>query len=133
VSQPSERYNLLIIRLGRLPSHPKCLCVLPLIISYNLNQRLRCIQDLAAWYENKEECGCILDFCKSSLIPRCDIFTTKLKLNNGYDNVKKAVRKSLDECSLVTSTCISYVDPSADHELEWKAGKPPVMHRKMGS
>jgi len=58
--------------------------------------------DSAAWYENEKECGqAILDFCKSSNIPRSEIFfTTKLKLNDGYDNVRKAIQKSLHECGL---------------------------------
>ncbi|TFK33452.1 aldo-keto reductase [Crucibulum laeve] len=58
--------------------------------------------DSAAWYENEKEVGqAILDFCKTADVPRSDIFfTTKLKLNNGYANVRKAIQKSLDECGL---------------------------------
>ncbi|KAF7977140.1 hypothetical protein HWV62_4545 [Athelia sp. TMB] len=59
-------------------------------------------KDSAAWYENEKECGqAILDFCKSTGISRSEIFfTTKLKLNNGYANVKKAIQKSVNECGL---------------------------------
>lgn len=59
-------------------------------------------QDSAAWYENEKECGqAILDFCKSSGISRSEVFfTTKLKLNDGYENVKKSIQTSLDECGL---------------------------------
>ncbi|KAF9048846.1 aldo-keto reductase [Panaeolus papilionaceus] len=58
--------------------------------------------DSAAWYENEHEVGeAILDFCKSSGTSRSDIFyTTKLKLNNGYANVKKAIQCSLEACKL---------------------------------
>jgi len=58
--------------------------------------------DSAAWYENEHECGqAILDFCKKTKTPRSDIFyTTKLKRNNGYAGVKKAIQRSLDECGL---------------------------------
>ncbi|KIM85035.1 hypothetical protein PILCRDRAFT_6031 [Piloderma croceum F 1598] len=58
--------------------------------------------DSAEWYENECECGqAILDFCKRSNVPRSEIFfTTKLRLNNGYSNVKNAIQKSLDECGL---------------------------------
>lgn len=65
---------------------------------YNLTHK----KDSAAWYENEKECGqAILDFCKSNGISRSEVFfTTKLKLNNGYANVKKAIQKSVDECGL---------------------------------
>ncbi|KIM39239.1 hypothetical protein M413DRAFT_196118 [Hebeloma cylindrosporum] len=58
--------------------------------------------DSAAWYENEREVGlAILDFCKTTGIAREAIFyTTKLKLNNGYDNVKNAIKRSLDACRL---------------------------------
>ncbi|KAF8963147.1 NADP-dependent oxidoreductase domain-containing protein [Flammula alnicola] len=58
--------------------------------------------DSAAWYENEREVGnAILDFCRQTGTPREAIFyTTKLKLNNGYDNVKKAIQRSLDACRL---------------------------------
>ncbi|KAF4613802.1 hypothetical protein D9613_008053 [Agrocybe pediades] len=58
--------------------------------------------DSAAWYENEREVGqAILDFCKATNTPRSEIFyTTKLKLNNGYDKVKKAIQRSLDACRL---------------------------------
>ncbi|KAJ3516510.1 hypothetical protein NLJ89_g1082 [Agrocybe chaxingu] len=58
--------------------------------------------DSAAWYENEREVGqAILDFCRTSATPRGDVFyTTKLKLNNGYENVKKAIQRSLDACAL---------------------------------
>ncbi|CAA7267462.1 unnamed protein product [Cyclocybe aegerita] len=58
--------------------------------------------DSATWYENEREVGqAILDFCRTSGTPRGDVFyTTKLKLNNGYENVKKAVQRSLDVCGL---------------------------------
>ncbi|PPQ63249.1 hypothetical protein CVT24_005709 [Panaeolus cyanescens] len=60
------------------------------------------IKDSAAWYENEEEVGnAIREFCKASGTPRSDVFyTTKLKLNNGYANVKKAIQRSLDACKL---------------------------------
>lgn len=59
-------------------------------------------QDSAAWYENEREVGAaILDFCKETGTTRSTIFyTTKLKLNNGYDNVKRAIQQSLDACGL---------------------------------
>ncbi|KAI0787754.1 Aldo/keto reductase [Fomes fomentarius] len=58
--------------------------------------------DTAEWYENERECGrAILDFCKETGIPREAIFyTTKLKENKGYDHVRKAARKSLQESGL---------------------------------
>ncbi|KAF8193387.1 aldo-keto reductase [Pholiota molesta] len=58
--------------------------------------------DSAAWYENEREVGqAILDFCQRTETPREAIFyTTKLKLNNGYANVKKAIQRSLDACRL---------------------------------
>ncbi|KAI0710188.1 Aldo/keto reductase [Earliella scabrosa] len=58
--------------------------------------------DTAEWYENERECGrAILDFCKESGTPREAIFyTTKLKENKGYDHVRAAARKSLEECGL---------------------------------
>ncbi|KAK7037769.1 hypothetical protein VNI00_010730 [Paramarasmius palmivorus] len=58
--------------------------------------------DSAEWYENERECGrAILDFCKRKGIPRSDIFyTTKLKYNNGYDNVKRSIEKSIKLCGL---------------------------------
>ncbi|KAJ7746261.1 aldo-keto reductase [Mycena metata] len=58
--------------------------------------------DSATWYENEKECGqAILDFCKTAKIPRQDIYyTTKLKLNVGYDETLKAIQFSLDECGL---------------------------------
>ncbi|KAJ7036824.1 aldo-keto reductase [Mycena alexandri] len=58
--------------------------------------------DSATWYENEKECGqAILDFCKAMKIPREDIYyTTKLKLNVGYDETFKAIQFSLDECGL---------------------------------
>lgn len=47
-------------------------------------------------------CGqAILKFCEEEQIPREDIFfTTKLKLNNGYESVKKSIQTSLNECGL---------------------------------
>ncbi|KAF9475446.1 Aldo/keto reductase [Pholiota conissans] len=58
--------------------------------------------DSAAWYENEREVGrAILDFCERTDMPREAIFyTTKLKQNNGYANVKKAIQRSLDACRL---------------------------------
>jgi len=58
--------------------------------------------DSAAWYENEREVGtAILDFCKNTGTARSTIFyTTKLKLNNGYINVKRAIQRSLDACGL---------------------------------
>ncbi|KAF9460339.1 aldo-keto reductase [Collybia nuda] len=58
--------------------------------------------DSAEWYENEKETGqAILDFCKASGTSRFDVFfTTKLKLNNGYNAVRKAIKKSLHECGL---------------------------------
>ncbi|KAJ7173951.1 Aldo/keto reductase [Mycena crocata] len=58
--------------------------------------------DSATWYENEKECGqAISDFCKSSGTPRSAIFfTTKLKLNTGYNETLKAIQFSLDECGL---------------------------------
>ena len=59
-------------------------------------------QDSAEWYENEKETGqAILDFCQLSGIPRSEIFyTTKLKFNNGYDHVRRAIAKSLEDCAL---------------------------------
>ncbi|KDR78684.1 hypothetical protein GALMADRAFT_64043, partial [Galerina marginata CBS 339.88] len=58
--------------------------------------------DSAEWYENEREVGrAILDFCSMTETPREAVFyTTKLKLNNGYDNVKKAIQRSLTACGL---------------------------------
>ncbi|KIY43822.1 Aldo/keto reductase [Fistulina hepatica ATCC 64428] len=58
--------------------------------------------DSATWYYNERECGeAILEFCKATGTPRSEIFfTTKLMHNNGYENVKKAIQKSLDVCGL---------------------------------
>ncbi|KAF9532677.1 Aldo/keto reductase [Crepidotus variabilis] len=58
--------------------------------------------DSAEWYENEREVGqAILDFCKKTGTPREEIYyTTKLKLNNGYDHVKKAIKRSLETCGL---------------------------------
>src|ERR1700733_14311291 len=56
-------------------------------------------QDSPEWYEDEKETGqAILDFCQSSGIPRSEIFyTTKLKFNNGYDHVRRAIAKSLED------------------------------------
>ncbi|GLB40219.1 putative reductase [Lyophyllum shimeji] len=58
--------------------------------------------DSAEWYENEKECGqAIRDFCAAHDVPRADIFyITKLKLNNGYDHAREAIRRSLDACGL---------------------------------
>ncbi|KAJ7082849.1 aldo-keto reductase [Mycena belliarum] len=58
--------------------------------------------DSAAWYENEKECGqAISDFCKATGTPRSAIYyTTKLKLNKGYEPTLKAIQFSLDECGL---------------------------------
>ncbi|KAJ6596032.1 Aldo/keto reductase [Mycena sp. CBHHK59/15] len=58
--------------------------------------------DSATWYENERECGqAILDFCKASGTPRSSIYyTTKLKLNSGYDATLEAIQFSIDECGL---------------------------------
>ncbi|KAJ8520768.1 hypothetical protein ONZ45_g2458 [Pleurotus djamor] len=58
--------------------------------------------DSAEWYENEKECGqAILDFCRRSGTPRADIFyTTKLKMNNGYEHTKTAIKNALDQCGL---------------------------------
>lgn len=58
--------------------------------------------DSAEWYENEKEVGqAILDFCKANNIPRSDIFyTTKLKLNNGYDAVRESIRRQTKACGL---------------------------------
>uniref|UniRef100_A0A0W0F7H4 NADP-dependent oxidoreductase domain-containing protein n=1 Tax=Moniliophthora roreri TaxID=221103 RepID=A0A0W0F7H4_MONRR len=58
--------------------------------------------DSAEWYENEQECGrAILDFCKRENIPRSEIFyTTKLKYNNGYENVKQSIERSIKLCGL---------------------------------
>jgi diketogulonate reductase-like aldo/keto reductase len=59
-------------------------------------------KDSAEWYENEKETGqTILDFCQSSGVPRSEIFyTTKLKLNHGYDHVRRAIEKSVETCGL---------------------------------
>lgn len=92
-------YAFLIAPLGRIPSHRERLLALSFIMKPIIDHWT---QDSAEWYENESECGqAILDFCKRSNIPRSEIFfTTKLRLNNGYDNVKNAIQKSLDECGL---------------------------------
>jgi diketogulonate reductase-like aldo/keto reductase len=54
----------------------------------------------------------IPDFCKTTgiAIAREAIFyTTKLKLNNGYDSVKNAIQRSLDACRL------GYIDLYLNH------------------
>ncbi|KAF7317196.1 Aldo-ket-red domain-containing protein [Mycena chlorophos] len=58
--------------------------------------------DSATWYENEKECGqAIRDFCNATGTPRAAIFyTTKLKLNDGYDATLKAIDFSLDQCGL---------------------------------
>ncbi|KAH7928132.1 aldo-keto reductase [Leucogyrophana mollusca] len=58
--------------------------------------------DSAAWYENEKECGeGIRQFCEESGVPRSEIFfTTKLKQNNGYVRVKRAIQASLEACQL---------------------------------
>ncbi|KAF7327325.1 Aldo-ket-red domain-containing protein [Mycena kentingensis (nom. inval.)] len=58
--------------------------------------------DSATWYENERECGkAILDFCASTGTPRSAIFyTTKLKINAGYEATLKAIEFSLKECGL---------------------------------
>ncbi|KAF8207001.1 aldo-keto reductase [Mycena galopus ATCC 62051] len=58
--------------------------------------------DSATWYENEKECGqAILDFCKATGTPRSAIFyTTKLKINNNYEDTLKSIQFSLDECGL---------------------------------
>ncbi|KAJ7503534.1 Aldo/keto reductase [Mycena galericulata] len=58
--------------------------------------------DSATWYENEKECGqAILDWCKKSGTPRSAVYyTTKLKLNTGYEATLKAIQFSLDECGL---------------------------------
>ncbi|CAK5269253.1 unnamed protein product [Mycena citricolor] len=58
--------------------------------------------DSATWYENEREVGqAIRDFCESTGTPRSAIFyTTKLKLNDGYEPTLKAIQFSLDECGL---------------------------------
>lgn len=68
----------------------------------NLTSLSFTLQDSAEWYENEREVGqAILDFCQKTGTPREDIYyTTKLKLNNGYDNVKQAIKRSLDACGL---------------------------------
>ncbi|KAI3615724.1 aldo-keto [Moniliophthora roreri] len=60
------------------------------------------LEDSAEWYENEQECGrAILDFCKRENIPRSEIFyTTKLKYNNGYENVKQSIERSIKLCGL---------------------------------
>jgi diketogulonate reductase-like aldo/keto reductase len=62
--------------------------------------------DTAEWYENEASCGkAIFDFCTKHSVPRSDIFyTTKLKLNNGYENVRASIRKS------VAASGLGYVD-----------------------
>ncbi|KAF4571076.1 hypothetical protein EYR36_008403 [Pleurotus pulmonarius] len=58
--------------------------------------------DSADWYDNESECGqAILDYCGSTGIPRAEIFyTTKLKMNNGYEKTVGAIQRSLDRCGL---------------------------------
>ncbi|KAJ7470806.1 aldo-keto reductase [Mycena latifolia] len=58
--------------------------------------------DSATWYDNEKECGqAILDFCNATGTPRSTIYyTTKLKLNEGYEQTLKAIQFSLDECGL---------------------------------
>ncbi|KAF5341370.1 hypothetical protein D9758_012283 [Tetrapyrgos nigripes] len=58
--------------------------------------------DSAEWYENERECGqAILDFCHKNNIPRSSVFyTSKLKNNNGYERVKRAIEKSVKDCGL---------------------------------
>ncbi|KAG9225096.1 hypothetical protein CCMSSC00406_0008740 [Pleurotus cornucopiae] len=58
--------------------------------------------DSADWYDNESECGrAILDYCGSTGIPRAEIFyTTKLKMNNGYEKTVAAIQRSLDRCGL---------------------------------
>ncbi|KAK0444049.1 NADP-dependent oxidoreductase domain-containing protein [Armillaria borealis] len=58
--------------------------------------------DSAEWYENEKECGqAILDFCRKAEVPRSNVFfTTKLKMNRGYAQTKKAIQRSLDACGL---------------------------------
>ncbi|KAG7444722.1 Aldo/keto reductase [Guyanagaster necrorhizus] len=58
--------------------------------------------DSAEWYENERECGqAILDFCRKAQVPRSSVFfTTKLKMNRGYAQTKKAIKRSLDTCGL---------------------------------
>lgn len=60
------------------------------------------MKDSAAWYENEKEVGqAIRDFCASSGTPRAAVFfTTKLKLNDGYANVARAIDRSLAACGL---------------------------------
>ncbi|KAG6845296.1 hypothetical protein H0H93_016130, partial [Arthromyces matolae] len=56
----------------------------------------------ATWYENESIVGrAINDFLQKNSLPRSAVFyTTKLMFNNGYDNVKNAIRKSVDACGL---------------------------------
>lgn len=43
----------------------------------------------------------INDFCKARDVPRSEIFyTTKLKLNNGYEHVRAAIKRSVELCGL---------------------------------
>ncbi|KAK0193352.1 aldo-keto reductase [Armillaria mellea] len=58
--------------------------------------------DSAEWYENEKECGqAILDFCRKAEVPRSNVFfTTKLKMNRGYTQTKKAIQRSLEACGL---------------------------------
>ncbi|KAF9031531.1 Aldo/keto reductase [Hymenopellis radicata] len=58
--------------------------------------------DSAEWYENEKEVGsAILDYCKATSLPRSEVFyTTKLKINGGYEHTKKAIQRSLDACQL---------------------------------
>ncbi|PPQ84006.1 hypothetical protein CVT25_000552 [Psilocybe cyanescens] len=64
------------------------------------------LEDSAAWYDNERQVGqAILDYCSATGTPRQEIFyTTKLKMNNGYDSVKKAIQRSLEAC------CLGYID-----------------------
>jgi len=63
---------------------------------------LSLFKDSAEWYENERECGqAILDFCANHNIPRTSIFyTSKLKNNNGYERVRRAIDKSVKDCGL---------------------------------
>ncbi|KAG5219973.1 Aldo-keto reductase [Salix suchowensis] len=64
--------------------------------------RSRTQNDSADWYDNESECGrAILDYCGSTGISRAEIFyTTKLKMNNGYEKTLAAIQRSLDRCGL---------------------------------
>ncbi|THU83390.1 aldo-keto reductase [Dendrothele bispora CBS 962.96] len=58
--------------------------------------------DSAEWYENERECGqAILDFCRKHDVPRSSVFyVSKLKNNNGYERVRRAIDKSVKDCGL---------------------------------